>query len=249
MSPPRHKNVMNNGHLESFYVHEVQTHQHKPRENKAIAQKFELHCGAKCEEEYLCCMSRVFSAFLVVCVASVSTNTWSQVDTTITSNAWWKVLFRPSEEVSPLPTSDALDSLKDLSVTQLFPHSEMLSKDSSKLAEFTATLGHLATFSWALPAEIARLDSIDKADPKPLQGYRIQIYFGELQEARAVRAAFRRDYPNFACELMPIAPNYAVTVGNFRDQWSARRALRDGSVGSWKHSLVIPSPIDLPVLR
>ena len=106
-----------------------------------------------------------------------------------------------------------------------------------------------ATFSWSLPTGLATLDSLDKADPKPLQGYRIQIYFGDLQEARAVRAAFRRDHPEEACQLMPIAPNYAVTVGNYRDMWSAQRALRDGHVGSWKHALVIPSAIDLPALR
>ena len=100
-----------------------------------------------------------------------------------------------------------------------------------------------------MPDTLRTLDSLDKADPKPLQGYRIQIYFGDLQEARAIRAAFRRDHPREACLLMPIAPNYAVTVGNYRDMWSAQRALRDGDVGDWRHALVIPSPINLPVLK
>lgn len=106
-----------------------------------------------------------------------------------------------------------------------------------------------ATFEWTLPDGLASLDSLDKADPAPLQGYRIQIYFGDLQEARGVRAAFRREHPDIECQLLPIAPNYAVTVGNYRDMWSAQRALRDGDIGSWKNALVIPSPIDLPPLR
>jgi hypothetical protein len=129
-------------------------------------------------------------------------------------------------------------------------------KVSQAQGDTTLVLWHLpeeqhapATFEWTLPEGLAQLDSLDKADPKPLQGYRIQIYFGELQEARSVRAAFRRDHPNVECQLLPIAPNYAVTVGNYRDMWSAHRALRDGDIGAWKHALVIPSPIDLPPLR
>ena len=70
-----------------------------------------------------------------------------------------------------------------------------------------------------------------------------------MQEARSIRAQFRRDHPDTPCQLMPIDPNYAVTVGNYRDVWSARRALEEGTVGQWKHALVIPSDIDLPALR
>ena len=103
-------------------------------------------------------------------------------------------------------------------------------------------------WTWSLPDTLHVLDSLDKADPVPLQGWRIQIYFGNLQDARAVRAAFRKDHPQVACQLMPIAPNYAVTVGNYRDTWSARRALRDGEIGRWNNPLVIQSPIDLPPL-
>ena len=83
----------------------------------------------------------------------------------------------------------------------------------------------------------------------PSKGHRIQIYFGNLQEARSIRAKFRRNHPDTPCQLMPIDPNYAVTVGNYRDVWSARRALEEGTVGAWKHALVIPSKIDLPALR
>ena len=105
-----------------------------------------------------------------------------------------------------------------------------------------------AAWTWSLPDTLHVLDSLDKADPSPLQGWRIQIYFGNLQDARAVRAAFRKDHPQVACQLMPIAPNYAVTVGNYRNTWAAQRALRDGEIGRWKNPLVIQSPIDLPPL-
>ena len=95
-----------------------------------------------------------------------------------------------------------------------------------------------------MDGQVAHLDSLAKDNPKAMQGYRIQIYFGSLSEARAVKAAFRKEHPDVGCELLPISPNYAVTVGNFRDQWEARRALDSGDLGTWRNALVIPSEID-----
>ena len=192
-------------------------------------------------------MSRFLPFVILVGSASISAPVVAQSDTTTTDSGWWKGLFRPTEEA---PAAGALESVGTPSVETAF----VISSDTPTAMEDSLVLpikrnAQPATFSWSLPAGLAALDSLDKADPKPLQGYRIQIYFGDLQEARAVRAAFRRDHPNEACQLMPITPNYAVTVGNYRDMWSAQRALRDGNVGSWKHALVIPSPIDLPAMR
>ncbi len=100
-----------------------------------------------------------------------------------------------------------------------------------------------------MPDTLKSLDSLAKLEPTLLQGFRVQIYFGNLQEARAVRAAFNRAYPDMASHLHPIDPNYAVTVGNFRDSWSAQRAVQSGSFGEWENALVIPSEIDLPDLE
>ena len=103
--------------------------------------------------------------------------------------------------------------------------------------------------TWNMPDTLRSLDSLAKLEPPPLQGFRVQIYFGDLQKARAVRAAFNRAYPDVASHLQPIDPNYAVTVGNFRDAWSARRAVQNGSLGAWDNVLVIPSEIDLPAMK
>ena len=103
--------------------------------------------------------------------------------------------------------------------------------------------------TWNMPDTLRSLDSLAKLNPAPLQGFRVQIYFGDLQEARAVRAAFNRACPDVASHLHPIDPNYAVTVGNFRDAWSAQRAVQSGGLGTWDNVLVIPSEIDLPALK
>ena len=184
---------------------------------------------------------------MLVGSAWISAPVSAQTDTTSTDSGWWKGLFRPTDEA---PNAAPRESVGTPTAE---PAAETPS-DTPSAMEDTLALpiprgAQPATFSWSLPAGLATLDSLDKADPKPLQGYRIQIYFGDLQEARAERAAFRRDHPDEACQLMPIAPNYAVTVGNYRNMWSAQRALRDGHVGTWKHALVIPSAIDLPALR
>lgn len=192
-------------------------------------------------------MRRHLSFALFVGSAWISAPVAAQTDTTSSNSGWWKGLFRSTEES---PTTVATDSMVTPSTG---PARLVSSEDSGVTVDYVAfpvvRSAEPATFGWTLPAGLASLDSLDKADPKPLQGYRIQIYFGDLQEARAVRAAFRRDHPEEACQLMPITPNYAVTIGNYRDMWSAQRALRDGHVGSWKHALVIPSAIDLPALR
>jgi len=171
----------------------------------------------------------------------------AQQDSTQATETWWKGLFRPVEmpECNPQPSGARTTDSVDLKGPwrPAMDTSLILDTEQSSVALPPAS------FEWTLPDGLAELDSLDKADPAPLQGYRIQIYFGGLKEARGVRAAFRRDHPEVDCQLLPIAPNYAVTVGNYRDTWAAQRALRDGEVGAWKNALVIPSPIDLPPLR
>lgn len=191
----------------------------------------------------------VLTAFASLAIGALSVpNAWGQQDSIKSPEMWWKGLFRtekpvPSQETPPAEPSEA-------TLEPGAANAGQAEGDTTLVLWHAPTERHApATFEWTLPEGLAHLDSLDKADPKPLQGYRIQIYFGELQEARAVRAAFRRDHPNVACQLLPITPNYAVTVGNFRDMWSAQRALRDGEVGTWKHALVIPSAIDLPTLQ
>lgn len=194
-------------------------------------------------------MSRHLPFCFLLCSAWITSTAWSQIDSTSAENGWWKGLFRPAEQVAPGPAKAPSDS-------EVKEPSEAVSTDVCTMPEDSSILENPrplrvapATFSWTLPPDLAALDSMDKANPKPLEGHRIQIYFGDLQEARAVRAAFRREHPNVACQLVPITPNYAVTVGNYRDMWSAQRALRDGDVGTWQHALVIPSTIDLPSVR
>lgn len=174
--------------------------------------------------EYLCFMTFRCTLGVLLLSACSLVEAKAQANTTPSDQeGWWHELFRPDSANRPASQFCLGDS-----TFQDLPPAEV---------------------RLIVPDTLKVLDSLDKANPRPVQGHRIQIYFGNLQEARSIRAQFRRDHPDTPCQLMPIDPNYAVTVGNYRDVWSARRALEEGTVGQWKHALVIPSDIDLPALR
>ena len=180
--------------------------------------------------------------WLLAAGAVLPQTSFAQTDTTRTEGGtWWKGLFRGGQETpQPIqePTHNTLDTttVTTMDSTTLMPR-HLPQRPDAVLA------------NWNMPDTLKSLDSLAKLDPAPLQGFRVQIYFGDLQEARAVRAAFNRACPDVASHLHPIDPNYAVTVGNFRDAWSAQRAVQNGSLGAWDNVLIIPSEIDLPALK
>ena len=180
--------------------------------------------------------------WLLAAGAVLPQTSFAQTDTTQTEGeTWWKGLFRGGQETPqtiPEPTQASLDTptLTTMDSVTLTP-AHVPERPDAVLA------------TWNMPDTLRSLDSLAKLNPAPLQGFRVQIYFGDLQEARAVRAAFNRACPDVASHLHPIDPNYAVTVGNFRDAWSAQRAVQSGALGAWDNVLVIPSEIDLPALK
>lgn len=175
----------------------------------------------------------------------------AQTDTTETApDAWWKGLFRPAQEVVRTPASPDGQPANTASDSALGMSNTPVDDAAKTLTGSLEAPRSPGSVTWHVPEGVAALDSLSKAHPAPLQGYRIQIYFGTLNEARSVRAAFRRDHPQTACQLLPLSPNYAVTVGNYRDKWEAQRALeRERFADTWEYSLVIPSEIDLPSLQ
>ena len=205
---------MNNGHLESFHGHELRAslHQH-PGEQPKLTEVRCVCSETLQKKNTFVPMSRI----LAPCHAR-----WKRLD--------FDALWRPNPTQQPrkvgggrgssdpptkrpprLQRKDSVETPTAKPATEI-PSDNPFAKGDT-LALPIKRSAEPATFTWSLPNGLATLDSLDKADPKPLQGYRIQIYFGDLQEASAVRAAFRRDHPEEACQLMPITPNYAVTVG------------------------------------
>ena len=188
-----------------------------------------------------------FTTFLAGFLALSSCHAQTDSIATSSDGQWWKGLFR-AEEGSDMRHGDKSSSPATVGGAEVDSLHVLESSFWGSGSPLPSEKPQGVAWTWSLPDTLHVLDSLDKADPSPLQGWRIQIYFGNLQDARAVRAAFRKDHPQVACQLMPIAPNYAVTVGNYRGTWAAQRALRDGEIGRWNNPLVIQSPIDLPPL-
>lgn len=181
-------------------------------------------------------------------------------DTVQTGGSWWRELFGGGTIANPQdknaqsdsatttfdPSSgDLLPNLNGLNTLVVVP--ETITSEDSLSTTYVVRIP--CEFEWNLPPAIAHIDSLSKVQPNPLQGFRVQIYFGDLQQARAIRAGFRRDHPGTDCQLMAIDPNYAVTVGNYRDRWAAEKALRDDILVNWPRALVVPCEIDFPRLE
>lgn len=97
-----------------------------------------------------------------------------------------------------------------------------------------------------LPDEVAAWDAAFRANPKPADGYRVQLYLGDLQSARQLRADLRKTVTQ-PVYILDLTPNYRVCIGDFRDRWSAEFERRSW-LAAYPTATVIPSPIAPPAL-
>lgn len=49
-----------------------------------------------------------------------------------------------------------------------------------------------------------------------IPGFRVQLFFGDRDQARETKAAFLKRYPHIRADVTYLAPNFRVRVGNFR---------------------------------
>jgi hypothetical protein len=97
-----------------------------------------------------------------------------------------------------------------------------------------------------LPDEVAAWDAAVRANPEPADGYRVQLYLGDLQSARQLRADLRKTVA-LPVYVLDLTPNYRVCIGDFRDRWSAEFERRSW-LAAYPTATVIPSPIAPPAL-
>ncbi|MEZ7836578.1 MAG: SPOR domain-containing protein [Flavobacteriales bacterium] len=98
-----------------------------------------------------------------------------------------------------------------------------------------------------MDSALTEIDAKAFSETHTLKGYRIQIYFGDLETARAVRAKCRNRWKGSHVYLESIAPNYSVVVGDFRNRWEAESAL-PRLKKLYPSALIIPTDIELPKL-
>jgi hypothetical protein len=181
----------------------------------------------------------VFNICLVATFLLASFSAHSQDD----KRNWVDKLFR-KEKVEELKTEP------NTTETQPKPSTEQPRRDSvvipplkpSPESKYDRKKGQVTVHT---PPQMGRIDSLYKANPPKSDGFRIQIYFGDLTEARAKRSTFLAARKDIPCYLVQNSPNFAVQVGDFRDQLEAYRILQELKI-SYPGAIIVSTEIEMP---
>ncbi len=95
---------------------------------------------------------------------------------------------------------------------------------------------------------ITRIDSFKTAYPGQRQGYRVQIFFGNREEALKLKAEFGEKYPDITSYISYLAPNFRLRVGDFRTRLEGER-LKQKMTIDYPGCYLVKDRIELPPLR
>lgn len=95
---------------------------------------------------------------------------------------------------------------------------------------------------------IAEMDSVSKLHPSPLEGYRVQIFFGSRNEAQRIRGEFLKKYPETGAYISYLAPNFRLRVGDFRSKMESEKFKKEIQ-NDFSGSYIVKDQIGLPQLR
>jgi len=98
-----------------------------------------------------------------------------------------------------------------------------------------------------MDSRIARIDSLKKLRPTHYDGYRVQIYFGERNEAQNARVEFLRKYPDMGAYVSYLAPNFRLRVGDFRTRIDSEK-FKNAVTNEYPGSYIVKDHIELPTL-
>lgn len=166
--------------------------------------------------------------------------------TSAQDDGWWKKLFKKettegaqSSPSDPIPESEGIASPNQgLSTTP----AETI--DTVETVFIPSKAGRITV---SKPSGIRTLDSLYRAEPPTLRGYRIQIYFGDLTSAREKRLQFISANEYLPCYMVQNAPNFAVLVGDFRTHLDAYREMQ-AIKASYPLATVVPTKIEPPTI-
>lgn len=199
-----------------------------------------------------------FAAFSVMTCASTG---WTLGQ----GEGWWRGLFKPKSDPinvhAPATPAEATGAPADSSGegTTAFPHFptgsplDEVSTAATGTGDPAKSVTHEiielqpGAFVIQQPVQLDSLDSLWRLNPPVVKGFRIQVFLGDLNAARAERARLRRitEEPVY---LQAMPPSYGLMVGDFHDKWAAER-LRMSWSELYPDALTIPTdinPIRLP---
>lgn len=158
-------------------------------------------------------------------------------------DSWLKKLFGKEEENTPVEPSDSLDLILDEYLKEKTNDIEHVT-DTAAPSGLVVKAGELTVFE---DKRLTLLNDSLANHPKAMTGYRVQIFFGSLEQAREARATYIRSHSGENCVIEHVAPNFSVRVGDFQDQYAAYRRLKDLKK-EFPGAIIIPGNIDLAPL-
>lgn len=81
-----------------------------------------------------------------------------------------------------------------------------------------------------------------------MDGYRVQLFFGDRSKAQNLRGEFIRQYPNTPAYISYLAPNFRVRVGDFRTRLASEK-FRHKINSDFPRSYIVRDKIELPPLQ
>jgi hypothetical protein len=94
---------------------------------------------------------------------------------------------------------------------------------------------------------IALIDSLKRENPAPMDGYRVQLFFGSRGEANQMRSDFIKAFPERGAYVNYLAPNFRLRVGDFRSKAEAEK-FRKEILSRYPGSYIVKDQIGMPML-
>ena len=189
-------------------------------------------------------LSRI-SKISVFCFCCLNMSSFSAQN----NHSWWKNIFRSEcdttqSEIINEVEIDTISNIGSVEFGTLIQHDSLFLEQSLPQLPVREGAGNVVIY---MDSTLTELNLATLNESPTLKGYRVQIHFGELESARAVKAKCRKQLSGNTVYLESIAPNYSVVVGDYRDRWEAEIALvRLKKL--YPRALIVPSEIELPKL-
>jgi hypothetical protein len=161
-------------------------------------------------------------------------------------DGWWKKLFK--KETTESSQSSPADSTKETEgMVTPNPGANTAPVEALDTVDTVFVPKGNGQITVSTPAAIHQLDSLYRAEPPTLRGFRIQIYFGDLNSAREKRLQFISANDRLPCYMVQNAPNFAVLVGDFRTHLDAYREVQMIKA-DYPLATIVPAKIEPPAI-
>lgn len=128
---------------------------------------------------------------------------------------------------------------------------DLVNGSVNKPSTSSSRKGQADTTTSSVSDSTAVADSASLGPKVRINGYRIQVYFGDNSrkgktEARAAGLRFRSSFPEHSVYVSFVSPHWLCRVGDFRTMEEAREVLRQiRAMGIFREAVVVKSKVNV----